>query len=75
MKKKLSATLSIRDILGTAKWEGTAYGSNFKSSFKNSREPRVVMLTLSYKINNYKLDRQQSEQNEQNAPTMDEGFN
>jgi len=58
MKKKLSATLSVRDVLGTAKFEGTSFGDDFKSTFKMQREPRVVMLTLSYKINNYKMDRQ-----------------
>lgn len=58
MKKKLSATLSVRDIFGTGKYEGTAFGDDFKSTFKMQREPRVLMLTLSYKINNYKMDRQ-----------------
>ena len=58
MKKKLSATLSIRDVLGTGKYEGTSYGDDFKSTFKMQREPRVLMLTLSYKINNYKMDKQ-----------------
>lgn len=58
MKKKLSATLSVRDILGTGKFEGTSFGDDFKSTFKMQREPRVLMLTLSYKINNYKMDKQ-----------------
>ena len=58
MKKKLTATLSVRDVLGTAKFEGTSFGDGFKSSFRMQREPRVVMLTLSYKINNYKMDKQ-----------------
>jgi outer membrane receptor protein involved in Fe transport len=58
MKKKLSATLSVRDVFGTMKMQGTSYGENFRSTFKNVREPRVLMLTLSYKINNYKIDRQ-----------------
>lgn len=58
MKKKLSATLSVRDVLGTMKMQGTSYGDNFKSTFKMTREPRVLMLTLSYKINNYKMDKQ-----------------
>ncbi|HEY3369640.1 MAG TPA: TonB-dependent receptor [Prolixibacteraceae bacterium] len=58
MKKKLSATLSMRDVLGTAKFEGTSFGDNFKSSFRMQREPRVLMLTLSYKINNYKMEKQ-----------------
>lgn len=58
MKKKLSATLSVRDLLGTMKMQGTSFGDNFKSTFKMQREPRVLMLTLSYKINNYKMDKQ-----------------
>lgn len=58
MKKKLSATLSVRDLFGTGKFEGTSAGDNFKSSFKMQREPRVFMLTLSYKINNYKMEKQ-----------------
>lgn len=58
MKKKLSATLSVRDVLGTARFEGTSFGDNFKSTFRMQREPRVLMLTLSYKINNYKMDKQ-----------------
>ncbi|MFW6310063.1 MAG: TonB-dependent receptor domain-containing protein, partial [Prolixibacteraceae bacterium] len=52
--RKLSATLSVRDPLGTAQFERTSYGDNFESYFKFSREPRVVMLTLSYKIRNFK---------------------
>ena len=58
MKKKLTATVSVRDVLGTAKFEGTSFGQDFKSTFRMQREPRVVMLTLSYKINNYKIDKQ-----------------
>ena len=58
MKKKLSATISMRDVLGTGKFEGTLFGEGFKSSFRMKREPRVLMLTLSYKINNYKMDRE-----------------
>jgi len=72
MKKKLSATLSVRDVLGTAHFEGTSYGDNFKSTFRMTREPRVVMLTLSYKINNYKLDKQPAQ--EQQSQPMEESF-
>ena len=54
MDKKLSATLSVRDPLGTGKFERESYGTDFKNYFKWSREPRIVMLTLSYKINNFK---------------------
>jgi outer membrane receptor protein involved in Fe transport len=61
MKKKLTATFSIRDIFGTGKFENSSFGDGFKSTFRMKREPRVLMLTLSYKINNYKMDRQGSE--------------
>ena len=57
-KKKISATISMQDILGTGKYQGTSNGTNFKNSFKFKREPRILMFTLSYKINNYKVDRQ-----------------
>ena len=65
MKKRISATLSVRDVFGSMKMQGTSFGDNFRSTFKNMREPRVLMLTLSYKINNYKLDKQ--------APTEESG--
>ncbi|MGE0018029.1 MAG: TonB-dependent receptor [Draconibacterium sp.] len=57
LKKKLTATVSVQDPLGTARFERLSYGDNFKSWFKFEREPQVVMLTLSYKLNNFKEDR------------------
>ena len=73
LKNKLSATLSVRDLLGTARYQGTSYGTGFSSTFKMQREPRVVMLTLSYKINNYKIEKQAPEEQQQASPTIDEG--
>jgi outer membrane receptor protein involved in Fe transport len=55
--RKLSATLQVRDIFGTMKHEFTSYGPNFKQYVEFSREPRVIMLSLSYKINNYRQRR------------------
>ncbi len=60
MKKKLTATVSLMDIFGTGKFEGTTMGPNFKSYQRFEREPRILTLTLSYKINNYKNDRTDS---------------
>ncbi len=57
LDKKLSATLSFRDPFGTAKYEGISYNTSFYNSFRFQREPRVVMLTLSYRINNFKEER------------------
>ena len=56
LKKKLSATLSLQDPLGTAKYERESVTDSFKNWFEWKREPRVLMLTLSYKINNFKSD-------------------
>jgi outer membrane receptor protein involved in Fe transport len=72
MKKKFTATLSVRDLLGTMRMQGTSNGDNFASTFKMTREPRVFMLTLSYKINNYKLDRSGPE--EQRGESNDDLF-
>jgi len=57
LDKKLSATLSLRDPFGTARFERETTDDNFRSHFRWEREPRVLMLTLSYKINNFKEDR------------------
>ncbi|MBL7968180.1 MAG: TonB-dependent receptor [Prolixibacteraceae bacterium] len=74
LKKKLSATLSVRDVLGTMKMEGTSFGDDFKSTFKMQREPRVLMLTLSYKINNYKMDKQAPADQQNQGGGMDDMF-
>jgi len=54
LKNKLTATLQMQDVFGTMKFQGTSYGEGFRSVFKFQREPRVVQLTLSYKLNNFK---------------------
>lgn len=74
LKKKLSATLSVRDLLGTMKMEGTSFGDDFKSTFKMQREPRVLMLTLSYKINNYKMDKQAPAEQQNQGGGMEDMF-
>ncbi len=52
--RKLSVTLQLRDIFGTAVYESYSYGPGFSNYMKRKREPRVFMISLSYKINNYK---------------------
>lgn len=72
LKKKLSATLSLQDPFGTAKFERESVTEDFKSWFEWKREPRVVMLTLSYKLNNFKEDRRNGGQ-ENGGGGMDMG--
>jgi hypothetical protein len=62
--------VSVRDIFGTGRWQGSSYGQGFKSNFRFQREPRVVMLTLSYKINNFKMDKTPSD--DQASPSMED---
>ncbi len=57
LDRKLSATLQVRDVLGTMKHESTSYGTGFSTYMRFSHEPRVLMLSLSYKLNNFKQRR------------------
>jgi len=68
-KRKLSATLQVRDLLGSMKREFTSTGDDFNQYVLMRREPRIVMLTLSYRINNYRAD--QRNQREQGGGGMD----
>lgn len=52
--QRLAVTLSGRDLLKTAKREMTSEGAGFYSYDKFYREAPVFMLSLSYKIHNYK---------------------
>jgi len=70
LKNKLTATLQMQDIFGTMKFGGTTYGEGFRTNFKFQREPRVVQLTLSYKLNNFKNKVAREE-----APQGNEGGN
>ncbi len=64
LDRKLSAILQVRDLFGTAKHESTSYGENFSTYMKFNHEPRVVMLSLSYKLNNFKQRRSPQNDNE-----------
>ena len=71
MKRKLTATLSMQDIFGTGGWKGTNNGTDFNSTFKFKHEPRVIQLTLSFKLNNFKTEK--SENNGTNEVDYNEG--
>jgi outer membrane receptor protein involved in Fe transport len=60
-KNKLTATLQMQDIFASMKFAGTTYGEGFRTIFKYQREPRVVQLTLSYKMNNFKVKQPRGE--------------
>jgi len=56
-KRKLSATLQARNILGTAKHENINEGPDFYNYSKFDMQWPSIKLNLSYKINNYKKKR------------------
>ena len=64
MNRKLTATLQVRDVLGTAKYESTSESTNFYSHRESTRKSPVVMLNISYNFNNYRPERQREERRE-----------
>jgi len=56
-KRKLSATLQARNILGTAKHENISEGPGFYNYSKFDMQWPSIKLNLSFKINNYKSKR------------------
>ncbi len=64
MDKKLSATLQVRDIFRTGKFEFTSEGDDFYSSRKFTRKSPSVTLTLTYNFNNFKPERKRPEDSE-----------
>ena len=59
LKRKLSATLQLRNILNTAKHENISEGTGFYNYSKFDRQWPSIKLNISYKINNYKKKRGQ----------------
>lgn len=59
--RKLSAVLQVRDIFATAKRESTSSGQYFWNYSEYTRKAPYVMLSLSYKFNNYRPDRKQKQ--------------
>jgi outer membrane receptor protein involved in Fe transport len=64
-KNKLTATLQMQDIFGSMKFAGTTYGEGFRTIYKFQREARVVQLTLSYKLNNFKIKESRNQESGQ----------
>lgn len=62
MKRKLSFTFSIRDIFSTMRYSHTSEGENFYSFSEFTRKSPVFSINLSYRVNNYKKIRRDSEQ-------------
>jgi len=57
LDKKISAVLQVRDIFSSAKHEFTSSGPDFYNYSEYNRVSPTVMLTVSYRFNNYRPDR------------------
>jgi len=69
MDKKLSLTLQVRDLLGTAKHEFTSTTPDLYSYQYFNRESPVIMLNIKFNFNNYK----QQDRNDQPDNGMEQG--
>ena len=57
LKKKASLTLQLRDFIGDMKNSMTVKTSTFDSYNVTKRESKVIILTFTYRINNYKAEK------------------
>ncbi|MFO8130251.1 MAG: outer membrane beta-barrel family protein [Bacteroidales bacterium] len=71
LERALSATIQVRDIFGTMKREFTSTGQHFYEHSTFTRESRIVMLTVSYRLNQIrrKSDKSLMDDNTENLDT------
>lgn len=65
MKRKLSATLMVRDVFSTGEHESIAEGPGFYNSRLHVHDAPIVMLTLTYNFNNFKPEKRRDENGEE----------
>jgi outer membrane receptor protein involved in Fe transport len=63
MKGKASLSLRVSDIFDSRKFNGESWGEGFRIVSERTRESRVGYLGFSYRINNYKRQREKDMQN------------
>jgi outer membrane receptor protein involved in Fe transport len=61
LKKNLSVTLNIRDVLNSRKMKSTSEAYNYYATGENWRKAPIFSITLSYKWNNYSRKRNGSD--------------
>jgi outer membrane receptor protein involved in Fe transport len=70
-ERKLSVTLSGRDLFRSAKQEQTTSGEGFYNHSLFRRESPMIMLNVSYRINNYKQQNRQDNMDRNGDDDMD----
>lgn len=63
MKGKASLSLRLSDVFDSRKFNGESWGEGFRIISERTRETRVGYLGFSYRINNYKRQRERDMQN------------
>ncbi|MBE0432227.1 TonB-dependent receptor [candidate division WOR-3 bacterium] len=63
--RKLSATLQVRDIFGTAKHEFLSEGADFRSYTEFTRQSPVVSFTLTLNLNRFRQESERDENGEE----------
>lgn len=71
MKNKVSLTLQVRDLFHTMKHEMTSEGDNFYTYRKFQPNSPMISMTLTVRLNNYKLDRKRQQQDNNGTEDMD----
>lgn len=69
--KQLTVTLRVRDFLGSSKWITKSEGEGFKTYEERQRQSNVIGLSISWKINNYKLKNNKQERDQTNEYNFD----
>ncbi len=72
IEKRLSLTLQVNDLLKTGKREFTSQGIDFYNYNYFNRQAPMVMLDLRYNFNNYKDQKQQNENQQDNGGNQGE---
>jgi outer membrane receptor protein involved in Fe transport len=63
----MTASVQVSDIFKTAEYESSSEGANFDLYSLHTRRAPVVMLNISYNINNYKPERRRDRGREENG--------
>ena len=74
LKHKLISSLQVRDIFNTMRRTGTSKGINFYSTHEFRRSGRIVSLTLTYKFNNFKQNKNTEDDINQRDMEGGDGF-
>ncbi|MFP4525503.1 MAG: TonB-dependent receptor domain-containing protein [Bacteroidales bacterium] len=69
LKNNLKFTLQVRDVLGTSKHESTTEEEDFYSYTLYTRKSPIVMLNITWQINNYRNNRRDRDE----GPAMEGG--